>query len=56
MPKNKAYCFVFQSTKDGNYRGTQEFAHDADVVVKVENMVAVTEKNRFGGSNLQFNV
>lgn len=41
---------IFQCTKDGDYRGGSEFKHDADVVIKVENMVATIDgKNRFGG-------
>lgn len=42
---------IFQCTKDGDYRGGSEFKHDADVVIKVENMVATIDgKNRFGGA------
>ena len=43
-----SYVFVFQSTKQGNFRGTQEFLHDVDTCIRVENMEATTEKNRFG--------
>lgn len=43
-----SYVFVFQSTKQGNFRGTQEFLHDVDTSIRVENMKATTEKNRFG--------
>ena len=45
---------IFQCTKDGQYKGGQEFSHDADVVVRVDDMVAVTEKNRFGNSGNEF--
>lgn len=47
---------IFQCTKDGQYKGGQEFSHDADVVVRVDEMVAVTEKNRFGNSGNEFMV
>jgi len=45
---HKGFILVNQGTKDGSYRGTQELPHDVDVVIKVENGVATTEKNRFG--------
>jgi len=31
----KSFIFVFQTTKDGNFRGKNEFQHDVDVVVEV---------------------
>ena len=40
--------FVFQTTKDGTFRGSQEFLHDVDTSIRVEDMQATTEKNRFG--------
>lgn len=39
---------VFSSTKAGNFRGTQDWGHDVDVLVDVENGVA-TAQGRFGG-------
>lgn len=48
LPKGKNYVYVFQTTKDGNFRGAQEYLHDVDTCIKVENMQACTEKNRFG--------
>lgn len=50
LPEKKSFVFVFQSTKDGQYRGSQEFLHDVDVCIRVENMQAIPEKNRFGGT------
>jgi len=32
---NKGFVSVFQTRKDGNFRGSQEFQHDVDVVVEV---------------------
>ncbi|MBN2669843.1 MAG: hypothetical protein JXR60_11530 [Bacteroidales bacterium] len=45
-----SFLYVFQATKDGNYKGNQDFAHDVDVVISVNNGKAITEKSRFGGS------
>ena len=42
--------YVFQATKDGNFKGSNEFAHDVDVVIEVDNGIAFTEKSRFGGN------
>lgn len=56
MPSGKAYVYIFQTTKDGNYMGKQEFAHDVDTVVRVENMNAYKDKNRYGGEIHEFKV
>ena len=56
MPSGKAYVYIFQTTKDGNYMGKQEFAHDVDTVVRVENMNAYKDKNRYGGEIQEFKV
>lgn len=39
---------LFQSTKDGKFRGSEEFAHLADVIIFCKDGVAMTTKNRFG--------
>jgi hypothetical protein len=31
----KSFIFVFQTTKDGNFRGKNEFQHDVDIVIEV---------------------
>lgn len=56
LPKDKAYVFVFQTTKEGNYRGEKDFEHDVDTVVIVSNMKARTGKNRFGGEKYELNI
>jgi len=56
LPKNKAYAYIFQCTKDGNYRGSQAFEHNADAVIECENMTARMGKNRFGGKEKEFKV
>lgn len=45
--KNSALITISQSTKDGKMRGSNEIAHDADIVIAVENGLAITTKNRF---------
>jgi len=42
-----AFIFIFHSTKQGDFRGGQENAHDVDVIVEVANGIA-TGKGRFG--------
>lgn len=43
-----ALIFIFHSTKNGDFRGGQENAHDVDVIVEIENGIA-TGRGRFGG-------
>lgn len=47
---DKIFIGIFQTTKNGVFRGSREFQHDCDVVVEVKNGVATTvnQKNRFG--------
>ena len=49
LPKSKAYVWIFQCTKDGNYRGEQAYEHNADTVIEIADMKALMHKNRFGG-------
>jgi hypothetical protein len=56
LPENKAYVWIFQCTKDGKYRGSQAFEHNADTVIEVENMTAKMGKNRFGGKEKEFKI
>lgn len=48
--KQTSFIYIFQSTKDGNFKGNQEYSHDVDVVIEVEKGMARTEKSRFGGN------
>lgn len=41
--------YVFKGTKDGSFRGSQEFEHLVDVSIKTDAGIARTEKSRFGG-------
>jgi signal recognition particle GTPase len=42
-----AFVMVFQATKQGQIKGSTEYTHNADIVVKVEKLQAYTEKNRY---------
>ena len=42
-----ALVFIFHTTKEGNFRGQQDFAHDVDVIIEVGNGVAKAN-GRFG--------
>jgi len=44
------FIYVFQSTKNGNFKGSQEYSYDVDVVIETDQGIAKTEKSRFGGS------
>lgn len=41
-----AFITIQQATKDGKFRGSQEYAHDADVIINVANGIA-TQQGRF---------
>lgn len=43
----KSFIFVFQSTKDGNFRGANSFQHDVDVVIKVPEKGKAVQMGRF---------
>lgn len=49
-PKTSFVC-IHKVTKDGKFRGSQEYEHDVDVSVSCQNMIATPQKNRFGGSS-----
>ena len=41
-----AFITIQQATKDGKFRGSQEYAHDADIIINVANGIA-TQQGRF---------
>ena len=43
----KALISILQSTKDGGFKGSQEWLHDVDISLKIENFEAVLQKTRF---------
>jgi predicted ATP-dependent serine protease len=46
--KNTAFVAIMQSKKDGDFKGEQDFAHNSDIMIKVESMTAKQYKSRFG--------
>lgn len=38
---------ILQSTKDGKFKGSNEFAHDADIKIRLTNFIPMVEKTRF---------
>lgn len=54
--KDSAFITISMSTKDGKMRGSQEIAHDADIVVHVEKGIATTTKNRFKAKDQVFKI
>jgi predicted ATP-dependent serine protease len=43
---NLSLITIQQSTKDGDFRGSQEYAHDSDSIVRIESGIA-TQQGRF---------
>ncbi len=43
----KSFIFIFQSTKEGNFRGSQSFQHDVDIVIEVPEPGIATQMGRF---------
>jgi len=54
--KKSALITISQSTKKGQIRGSNELVHDSDIVVKVEDGLATSIKNRFKETGLSFDV
>lgn len=43
----KSFIFIFQSTKDGRFRGANTFQHDVDVVIEVPEKGKAVQMGRF---------
>ncbi|MFM2224283.1 MAG: hypothetical protein RJA07_485 [Bacteroidota bacterium] len=43
----KSFIFVFQSTKEGNFRGANSFQHDVDVVIEIPERGKAVQFGRF---------
>lgn len=43
----KSFVFIFQTTKDGNFRGANSFQHDVDVVIEVPEKGKAIQMGRF---------
>lgn len=53
---SKSFIFVFQTSKDGNFKGSQSFQHDVDVVIEVPEKGKAVQMWRFnqGGETTIF--
>jgi hypothetical protein len=43
----KSFVFVFQTTKDGHFKGRNEFQHDVDIVIEVTEHGKATQYGRY---------
>jgi hypothetical protein len=51
----KSFIYVFQSTKDGNFRGENSFQHDVDAVIEVPEKGKAVQFGRFNqGGKFRF--
>ncbi len=52
--KGVSFVYVFQSTKEGNFRGGNEFQHDVDVVIEIPEKGKAVQFGRFNqGGEMQ---
>lgn len=54
--RKSALITISQSTKGGQMRGSQQIVHDCDIAIMVENGMAITTKNRYFPSQLEFEI
>lgn len=47
LDDQRAIIYVMQATKSGTFKGENDFAHEADIRIKVENYAPNIEKNRY---------
>ena len=45
--RGKSFIYIFQTTKEGNFRGANEFQHDVDVVIQVPEKGLAVQNGRF---------
>ncbi|SIO41491.1 hypothetical protein SAMN04488055_3819 [Chitinophaga niabensis] len=50
----KSFIYVFQSTKQGNFRGENSFQHDVDVVIEVPEKGKAVQMGRFNQGGVMF--
>jgi hypothetical protein len=51
---SKSFVFIFQSTKDGKFRGANTFQHDVDIVIEVPEKGKAVQMGRFNqGGEIQ---
>jgi hypothetical protein len=55
---DQSFIFIFQTTKDGNFRGANSFQHDVDVVIEIPEKGIAIQNGRFnqGGEMKIFNI
>ena len=56
MFPNTTFITIFQATKHGDFRGSQQYAHNADMIIRIEDGKAINQKNRFAPPGLEFDV
>jgi predicted ATP-dependent serine protease len=44
---NVSFIYVFQTTKEGNFRGSNHFQHDVDVVIEIPEKGKAVQNGRF---------
>lgn len=44
---SKSFIYIFQTTKEGNFRGANEFQHDVDVIIQVPEKGLAVQNGRF---------
>ena len=44
---DKGFIYIFQSTKEGNFRGNNEFQHDVDIVIEIPEKGRAVQFGRF---------
>ena len=49
-----AFIFIFHSTKNGQFRGQNQFAHDVDVIIEVKDGIAKANGRFNNGGNIHF--
>jgi hypothetical protein len=52
----KAFITISQVTKEGKFRGSNELAHDCDIVIEIVNGTATTRKNRYKQKGMEMGV
>lgn len=43
----KSFVYIFQTTKEGNFRGANSFQHDVDVVIEIPERGKAVQFGRF---------
>lgn len=44
---SKSFIYIFQTTKEGNFRGANSFQHDVDVVIEIPEHDKAVQFGRF---------